>query len=311
VSESKGSNVSSALPRVALRAVRTLTASVTAGGLVLAALALEAPAAPRTDGTSATVATPVAPTAYVVTARRDGRPWKGHPGRTLHRYTVRSGDTATRIAVRFHAWTAELLSINHKTSSSFWYVGERITVPVVTAAANRAKKSHHHAKPRHHRPEKHPRHHRPKKHHAKPSRPPQYHPSRTQVRDEVRRVARQHGVRPNLALAIAWQESGWQQHVRSSAGAVGTMQVMPGTGRWLSTLVGRRLHLRRLHDNVLAGVLLFSLLRQDHGVRRSLAGYYQGLGSVHAHGMYGSTKRYVRSVTLHWRMLNRGWRPLG
>jgi LysM repeat protein len=305
--------VSSPMHSVAVRAARTLTASVTVGGLVLAALALDGPATRHADSASVAVATPVADAAYVVTRSRDGRPWKGHPGRTLRRYTVRSGDTATRIAVRFHAWTAELLAINHRTASSYWYVGERVTVPVVTAAVRHAR---HHARPAHHKPAHHkpahhrPRHHRPR-HHSKPSRPPQYHPSRAQVRDEVRRVALRYGVRPNLALAIAWQESGWQQHVRSSAGAVGSMQVMPGTGRWLSTLLGRRLHLRRLHDNVVAGVLLFTLLRQDHGVRRSLAGYYQGIGSVQAHGTYASTRRYVRSVTLLWRMLNRGWHPLG
>ncbi len=131
------------------------------------------------------------------------------------------------------------------------------------------------------------------------------------VRDEVRRVARRHGVNPHMALAIAWQESGWQQHVRSSAGAVGTMQVMPKTGRWISVLVGRRLHLHRLHDNVLAGVVLYELLRRDHSVRGALAGYYQGLGSVHAHGMYKSTKRYIRNVKHLKRAFDDGWRPLG
>jgi soluble lytic murein transglycosylase-like protein len=114
-----------------------------------------------------------------------------------------------------------------------------------------------------------------------------------------------------MALAIAWQESGWQQHVRSSAGAFGTMQVMPKTGRWISVLVGRRLHLHRLHDNVLAGVVLYKLLRREHSVRGALAGYYQGLGSVHAHGMYKSTKRYIRNVKHLKRAFDDGWRPLG
>ena len=131
------------------------------------------------------------------------------------------------------------------------------------------------------------------------------------VRDEVRRVARLHGVNPHMALAIAWQEYGWQQDVRSSVGAVGAMQVMPKTGRWISVLVGRRLHLGRLHDNVVAGVVLYELLRRDHSVRGALAGYYQGLGSVHAHGMYKSTKRYIRNVKHLKRAFDDGWRPLG
>ena len=40
----------------------------------------------------------------------------------------------------------------------------------------------------------------------------------------------------------------------SGAGAIGAMQVLPATGRWMSLYAGRDLHLRRLHDNATAGV---------------------------------------------------------
>ncbi len=233
--------------------------------------------------------------------RPKGHSWPGHPGRRVISYRVHRGDSATGIATRFHAWTAELLRINHKTGRSLWYVGERVRVPVVTSRAHG-----HQVKARH--PKKHPtKKHHVKKHHA-PA--PATHASRFAVRDEVIRVARHYGVRPKLALAIAWQESGWRQDARSPAGAVGAMQVMPGTGGWISSLVGRRLHLRNLRDNVVAGVVLFKLLRANHGVRRSLAGYYQGIGSVQARGLYPSTKRYVASVSSHWHRMDRGWHPL-
>src|SRR4029079_5231948 len=200
-----------------------------------------------------------------------GKKWPGHPGRRVISYRVRSGDTASRIAVRFHAWTDELLAINHKSSGSFWFVGEKVKVPVVTARAGHHAKHH---KARHHKEKKHKNRHHKNKHHKnkKPKEKSHHtsHPSRATVRDEVKRVARQHGVNPHRALAIAWQESGWQQHVKSSAGAVGTMQVLPGTGRWISVLVGRRLHLHHLHDNVVAGVVLDKLLRRDHSVRGAL-----------------------------------------
>jgi hypothetical protein len=288
--------MSSAVRTVVRQAGRTLTAGVAAGGLVATGLALDAPVATDRDARRTTLVRPAAATvATVTTQHHAGKKWPGHPGRRVISYHVRSGDTATRIAVHFHAWTAELLAINHKTSSSFWFVGEKVKVPVVTARAG------HHAEKK-----KHPH----KKHHTKSKTHHDRHPSRATVRDEVKRVARGHGVNQHMALAIAWQESGWQQHVRSSVGAVGTMQVMPGTGRWLSTLVGRKLHITRLHDNVVAGIVLYKLLRRDHSVRGALAGYYQGLGSVHAHGMYKSTKRYVRSVKHLKRMLDHGWRPL-
>lgn len=287
---------------VASRAARTVTIGTAIGGLVVAAMG------PDAGGNGAVRATPT-PTTVVsadlepvaVVTDRTGKRWRGHPGRRVISYRVHSGDSASRIAVRFHAWTAELLRINHKTSGSFWYVGERVKVPVVVKRA----RAHDH----------HPRTHHPKKHHAKPPRhhashSKASHPGRAAARDEIIRVARHYGVRQRLALGIAWQESGWRQHARSPVGAVGAMQVMPGTGRWLSTLVGRRLHLHRLHDNVVAGVVLFKLLRQHNGVNRSLAGYYQGLGSVQQHGYFPSTRRYVAAVRSHWHRMNRGWHPL-
>ncbi len=289
----------SAVRAVVQRAGRTLTAGVAVGGLVATGLALDGTVATddRATRRTTTLVQPVAAT--VAPHHHAGKKWPGHPGRRVISYHVRSGDTATRIAVRFHAWTAELLAINHKTSSSFWFVGEKVKVPVVSARAGHHAAKKKHAPTKHHSKKKKQK----KKHHTS-------HPSRATVRDEVKRVARGHGVNQHMALAIAWQESGWQQHVRSSVGAVGTMQVMPGTGRWVSTLVGRKLHITRLHDNVVAGIVLYKLLRRDHTVRGALAGYYQGLGSVHANGMYKSTKHYVRNVKHLKRMLDHGWRPL-
>ncbi len=45
---------------------------------------------------------------------------------------MKPGDTATGLAVRFHAWTAELMSHNHLDSSGRLRVGQRIEIPVVT-----------------------------------------------------------------------------------------------------------------------------------------------------------------------------------
>ena len=123
------------------------------------------------------------------------------------------------------------------------------------------------------------------------------------------RSARRHGVEPNLALAISWQESGWQQRRISSAGAIGAMQVMPATGRWMSLTVGRRLNLYGLGDNVTAGVRLIDVLRGETSERRAVAAYYQGLGAVQRHGLYPSTKVYVRDVLALRHRLRHGWDP--
>ncbi len=54
------------------------------------------------------------------------------------------------------------------------------------------------------------------------------------MRAVVASTARRHGVDPQLALAVSWQEAGWQMGHVSTAGAVGAMQVIPDTGRWMA-----------------------------------------------------------------------------
>jgi LysM repeat protein len=290
--------------------MRRFTAGVTAGGvaLLVAAPVDHAARADVRTGESALSAPTIVPTA----GHPRGHRWPGHPGRWVKHYTVRRGDTATGLAVRYHAWTAELLELNHLSRRSTLHVGDRLRIPIVIAAYRRAQRTRHHHTAHHHtarhpaRRAPHPRPH-PRPHHV--SRWTWAHADRGTVRGIVVGTARRHHVDPRLALAIAWQESGWQQYRVSSAGALGVMQVMPSTGRWLSLLVGRSLHLRHLHDNVTAGVVLLAMLREQAGPKRTIAGYYQGLSSVRKDGMYPSTRRYVASVLAIQARLRHGWDP--
>jgi soluble lytic murein transglycosylase-like protein len=103
----------------------------------------------------------------------------------------------------------------------------------------------------------------------------------------------------SLIKAIAWQESGWQQHVISETGAVGVMQIMPGTGRFTAEIILQRaVNTANLERNVEAGVAFFAyLLQQAKGnVQLAVAGYYQGLRSVRQKGMQADTKVYVADV---------------
>ena len=59
-------------------------------------------------------------------------------------------------------------------------------------------------------------------------------PSRSQTKAMIVATARRHGVDPRLALAVAWQESGWNQRQVSVANAIGVMQVIPSSGEWAS-----------------------------------------------------------------------------
>ena len=113
---------------------------------------------------------------------------------------------------------------------------------------------------------------------------------------------------PNLVLALAMQESGLQQHVISSTGAVGVMQVMPGTGKWVARYLLRRpVDLYKVEDNVAAGVrYLAQLLKVARSTEEALAGYYQGLAAVRKRGMLPDTKAYVKNILTMRKRLARG-----
>jgi soluble lytic murein transglycosylase-like protein len=115
----------------------------------------------------------------------------------------------------------------------------------------------------------------------------------------VQSVASAEGVSPSLAAAIAWQESGFNNSMVSSANARGIMQVMPGTWSYVQqNLAGRTLDPASATDNVHAGVLYLKRLLNETGGDESaaIAGYYQGLGSVQSRGMFDDTKQYVANV---------------
>ena len=196
-------------------------------------------------------------------------------GRHIKHYTVRPGDTATGLAVRFHAWTAELIAHNHLGPGAGLTVGEQIEVPVVTAAVSRPDRARH----------------------ARARRENSADFSRQRVRRAIVQVSHQRGVDPQLSLAVSWQEAGWRMHHVSSAGAVGAMQVLPSTAKWMELYVGRDLHPRQLRDNVATGVTLLDVLAAETVSRaRQVGAYYQGLGAVRRHGLYDDTRAYVDNV---------------
>lgn len=117
--------------------------------------------------------------------------------------------------------------------------------------------------------------------------------------DQISQIASANGVSPSLAAAIAWQESGFNNSMVSSANARGVMQVMPGTWTWVQeNLADRQLDPDSPTDNVHAGTLYLRQLLRDTGndENAAIAGYYQGLGSVRSIGLYDDTERYVENV---------------
>ena len=128
----------------------------------------------------------------------------------------------------------------------------------------------------------------------KPMRAPQ---PRT-VKQSLAHWAAHYGVNPRLARALAWQASGFQQHVKSSVGAAGVMQVTPETWNFVELFVIGKQVPRTRDGNVRIGVAyLDHLLAHFKGnVRLALGAYYQGPAAVRKHGLFGETKRFVANV---------------
>ncbi len=105
-----------------------------------------------------------------------------------------------------------------------------------------------------------------------PTDPPYPTPERVTA-SEVGSVAAANGVPSSLADAIAWQESGFNNDLVSSADARGVMQILPGTWEWIQHTLdtgGPPLAPASAADNVRGGVLmLHSLLDSTGGDRDS------------------------------------------
>jgi soluble lytic murein transglycosylase-like protein len=112
-------------------------------------------------------------------------------------------------------------------------------------------------------------------------------------------AARRQGVDPDLVLAVAWWESGWDQSRMSETGAIGMMQVQPEVAETAGPqLLGRKVDVNKPADNADMGVALLKQLLSDTGgdVSLALADYYQGQGGVASDGIQPDTQQYVDGV---------------
>jgi soluble lytic murein transglycosylase-like protein len=120
--------------------------------------------------------------------------------------------------------------------------------------------------------------------------------SQNAVRQHIQIAATRFGVDRNLVDAVAWQESRYNPRALSTAGAMGVMQLMPGTARQLGV--------HNPHDveqNVAGGTayLRQQLERFGNNVPLALAAYNAGPGAVIKYGgipPYRETQNYVRQI---------------
>ncbi|MDA0141550.1 LysM peptidoglycan-binding domain-containing protein [Solirubrobacter deserti] len=194
-------------------------------------------------------------------------------------YTVRAGDTLSGLAASSRVAVSDIAAMNGLDPNGVLLAGTVIKLPTGAPAPARAAAPEPEAT-------------------VVPAAAPE--PTATRVgAADVQNVAAQHGVSPSLATAIAWQESGFNNAMVSSANARGVMQVMPGTWDYVQqNLAQRQLNPESAHDNVTAGVLyLKQLLNQTGGDENAaIAAYYQGLGALQSRGVFDDTRQYIANV---------------
>jgi hypothetical protein len=112
----------------------------------------------------------------------------------------------------------------------------------------------------------------------------------------IYREAKKNNLRPELVAAVIHQESKFKPTARSGAGAVGLMQLVPRTGRWM----GAR-DLMNPAQNIEAGTKYLKYLndRFDGNETKVIAAYNAGEGNVKRFGgvpPFRETRRYVSNV---------------
>jgi len=176
-------------------------------------------------------------------------------------HTVAEGETLTDIALRFGTTVDEIVRLNEIADPDLVATGRELRVPAASASG---------------------------------------HVSKAEARAILRDAEAEFGLPRGLLLALAWQESGWQQAVTSNAGAIGITQLLPATADWAIEQFVPDAHNWRgsATDNARMGaaVLAYYLERTGGDERMALAAYYQGWKSVSQHGFFDETVDYVDNV---------------
>ena len=190
----------------------------------------------------------------------EGGPAVAPPSGRIHIVAV--GDTLSSIADAYGVTLEELLELNGLDDANYIVEGQALALPVANYTPAPV--------------------------------------SRAEAEWILRAAADEFGVDQSLILGLAWLESGWNQSMTSWVGAVGVMQLMPGTAEWgLEYLAPDATEWQTsTEDNARLGTAVFAhmLAQADWDVELALAFYYQGWRSIELYGWYDDTYQYVANV---------------
>ena len=188
-------------------------------------------------------------------------------------YDVRPGDTLWAISRQTGVSIQTILRLNHPANPNLIFPGQHLTLPAPPGPCV-----------------------------VPAPRPPSI--SRAQAVADLIAGAHRHGVNPAFVLAVSWWESGWNQSEVSPDGAIGLMQITPGTAAWGGPhLLGHRVNLADpAHNADLGAALLYDYLQKFNDPKLALAAYYQGPTAAAKFGIFPSSRHYVEGI---WALRNR------
>jgi LysM repeat protein len=174
-------------------------------------------------------------------------------------YVVRPGDSLSSIAMSHGVSLGALADLNRLSLGDILLAGRRLVLPANSVATS----------------------------------------PRSSVRDSLAFWSSHYGVDVHLATALAWMESGFNNAMVSTTGAVGVMQIMPDTWDYVEQvlLLGRSVP-HTADGNVRIGVAFLHHLLHVYGgdERRALAAYYQGARALADAGFLPGTEQYVEDI---------------